>query len=246
MKRGWVLTGVFFLLVAYVAYAFYSTRNASWRTANRQSANISPKPSAFSDAIVQVFYARTFGWRGKFAVHSWIAYKEKNASDYVVTEVLGWRKFRQMPVVSVEIGEPDRIWFDNVPVVLQELRGPKAERAIEDIKNAIQTYSYPNEYILWPGPNSNSYIAHLIRSTRDLTVELPANAIGKDRLMGKRLWDWSQTGKGIQFSLAGLFGVTLGLHEGVEINVLTLCFGVDLLRPAIKLPFVGRLGIKDK
>lgn len=46
----------------------------------------------------------------------------------------------------------------------------------------------------------------------------------------------------MQFSLLGF---TAGLGEGVEVQVLGLCFGVDLLRPALKLPMAGRLGMRD-
>ncbi|MNY42157.1 hypothetical protein D3C86_1770210 [compost metagenome] len=38
----------------------------------------------------------------------------------------------------------------------------------------------------------------------------------------------------------------MGLAEGIEINLLGMSFGIDFARPAIKLPFVGRLGFKDK
>jgi hypothetical protein len=50
---------------------------------------------------------------------------------------------------------------------------------------------------------------------------------------------------GVQVSVFGLLVVTLGLAEGIELNILGLSFGVDILRPAIKLPAVGRLGFKD-
>jgi hypothetical protein len=43
--------------------------------------------------------------------------------------------------------------------------------------------------------------------------------------------------------MLGLLGVTLARDEGVEINLLGLSFGVDFMNPALKLPFVGRLGL---
>ena len=43
-----------------------------WRTATRQSSGIAPKPGAHPDAVVQVYAARAFSWRGAFAVHTWI------------------------------------------------------------------------------------------------------------------------------------------------------------------------------
>ena len=41
----------------------------------------------------------------------------------------------------------------------------------------------------------------------------------------------------------GLFGVTVAREEGLEMNILALSFGIDLLRPAIKLPGIGRIGM---
>ena len=35
------------------------------------------------------------------------------------------------------------------------------------------------------------------------------------------------------------------IKEGIEVNLLGLVFGVDVLRPALKLPFFGRIGMKD-
>jgi len=46
----------------------------------------------------------------------------------------------------------------------------------------------------------------------------------------------------VQFSLRGLFGVTAGLVEGVEVNLLGLSFGLDPWPPALKLPIAGRVG----
>ena len=53
----------------------------------------------------------------------------------------------------------------------------------------------------------------------------------------------SPSGTGIQLSLGGLLGATIGWVEGVEVNVLGLVAGLDLRRPAIKLPGLGRIGI---
>ena len=34
--------------------------------------------------------------------------------------------------------------------------------------------------------------------------------------------------------------------EGLEINILGLTFGVDVTRPALKLPGLGRLGLSSR
>jgi len=48
---------------------------------------------------------------------------------------------------------------------------------------------------------------------------------------------------GIQVSVNGLFGITVGRVEGVELNLLGLVAGLDLRRPALKLPGLGRIGL---
>ena len=75
-----------------------------------------------------------------------------------------------------------------------------------------------------------------------LRLKLPPTAIGKDYLAGGALAGTTPSGTGVQLSLFGLGGLAVGWEEGIELNVLTLNFGVDLKRPALKLPFVGRLG----
>ncbi|MBT4890059.1 MAG: DUF3750 domain-containing protein, partial [Rhodospirillales bacterium] len=51
---------------------------ADWRTASRESAGIAPVPSETPEAVVQVYSARAFSWRGFFGVHTWIASKRSN------------------------------------------------------------------------------------------------------------------------------------------------------------------------
>jgi len=50
----------------------------------------------------------------------------------------------------------------------------------------------------------------------------------------------------VQLSLFGLLGVLAGVEEGLELNVLSLTFGVDVKRPALKLPVLGRLGFSQR
>ncbi len=45
--------------------------------------------------------------------------------------------------------------------------------------------------------------------------------------------------------MLGLLGVTVGWEEGLELNLLGLSFGIDLNQPALRLPFLGRLGNEE-
>lgn len=216
-----------------------------WRTATRESAKIAPLPEEERQAVVQVYAAKTVSWRGHFSVHSWMATKEKNSNEYTTYHVLGWKSQKGKGVIRIEKDIPDRYWFGAKPELISSYVGPKAEEMIPKIIKAVKDYPYPATYRAWPGPNSNTFISHIIREVSGMSVELPPNAIGKDWIHNARILGWSETKTGVQFSIYGAFGFTLGLGEGVEVNVLGLTFGLDLLRPALKLPFVGRLGMKD-
>ena len=98
---------------------------------------------------------------------------------------------------------------------------------------------------MYPGPNSNTFLAHIGREVPALKLDLPANAIGKDCRPSTNPLGISSSGSGVQATLLGLLGVNVGLGEGAEINLLGLNFGVDLNSPGLRLPFVGRIGLDD-
>ncbi len=214
-----------------------------WRTADRSSTGIAPDPLHEKDAIVQVYAARAFNWRGIFGVHTWIATKEKNAEDYRVHQVVGWRAWDDLPVVSSRVDLPDRAWYGYTPEVLVDLRGAIAEKAIVDIYKAVSEYNYQYHYTVWPGPNSNSFIAEIGRRVPELKLDLPATAIGKDFLTKGLFIDKAPSATGYQFSIYGLFGLTLAKEEGLEINVLGLNFGINPFKLRLKLPGLGVIGM---
>ena len=100
-----------------------------------------------------------------------------------------------------------------------------------------------HEYRLWPGPNSNTFTAYIVRRVPELGVGLPAIAIGKDYLEDGRFFASAPGGRGAQISLFGLAGVIVGIEEGIEVNLLGLVFGAGPSGPAIKLPGIGGIGL---
>jgi len=230
------------LLAAGAAGLFARAGAADWQTASRAPVGLAPDPATHAEAIVQVYAARTWGWRGAFGVHSWIAVKPSDAKHYVVTEVIGWRARRGLPVVVNSDRAPDARWFGNAPELLAEMRGAGVDAVIEKIAAAVETYPYPLDYTMWPGPNSNTFIAHVARQVPELRLELPPTAIGKDFLPDGALVAETPSGTGWQLSLYGLLGVSLAREEGIEVNLLGLSFGLSPSGPALKLPLAGRLG----
>jgi len=214
-----------------------------WHSASRESAGTAPLPAETREALVQVYAARAFGWRGAFAVHTWVALKARDAPAWRTHEVIGWRFWHGgSPLVTRE-GPPDRRWFGAEPELLAELRGAEAEAAIEAIEAALADYPFARAYRTWPGPNSNTFTAWIGRLVPALRLDLPPTAVGKDFLGATTLLSGSPSGTGWQLSLFGVLGVMIALEEGFEVNLLGLSAGIDPLDVAVKIPGIGRLGL---
>ena len=95
---------------------------------------------------------------------------------------------------------------------------------------------------MWPGPNSNSFVAAVLRAVPALGVTLPPNAIGKDFRDEAFYLGLTDSRTGVELNLWGLLGLKLGWIEGLEVNFLSLVAGIDFRYPALKLPGFGRLG----
>lgn len=215
----------------------------SWRTAPRHSSGVAPDAQAHaSQAIVMVMAADTFGWRGYFAVHPWIIYKRAGETGYTRYDVVGWGGGN---VVRKNYAIPDGLWFGARPKVLADHRGEAAAALIDQIEAAVKTYPFPREYRSYPGPNSNTFLAHIGREVPGLDLDMPANAIGKDYRPITNPVGMSSSGQGVQANLLGVLGFSVGLEEGIEFNLLGLNFGIDFNRPALRLPSVGRLGMDN-
>jgi len=239
-KFKWPLTAVLIVTMFGVGVARHSV--ADWRTASMESAGIAPDPVVHPEAIIQVYAARAYSWRGLFGVHTWIAVKPTEAERFSVYEVIGWRVRRGSPAVAISHRPADGRWFDAMPELIADVRGEGVDDMIRRIDKAARAYPFMDEYRVWPGPNSNTFTAHVARAVPELKLDLPPTAIGKDYLPGGSFIAKSPSGTGFQFSLAGIFGLMVGKEEGLEINLLGLTFGIDPLAPALKLPMAGRIG----
>jgi len=223
------------------AIAAGGARAADWRSASREPVGLAPDPATTPEAVIQVYAARTWGWRGTFGVHTWIATKAAGAPTFTVYEVVGWRLRWSDSAVSVSARAPDARWYGSTPELLADKRGDGVEALVERVAAAVEAYPYASEYAVWPGPNSNTFTAWILRQLPELKADLPPTAIGKDYL-GDRIVASAPSGSGVQFSLAGLLGILVSGVEGLEVNVLGLSFGVNPFDPSIKLPLVGRIG----
>lgn len=233
---------VLFLAPAVAALGWWSTvdRPASWSSASWGSAGTLPAAGAVEGPVVHVMTARTGGLKGALALHSWIVTKADGAGRYTRYDKVGWGS-----PVRRNAYAADAYWYSNPPVILTTLTGERAASAIRGIERAVETYPFRNRggYRIWPGPNSNSFVAHVLREVPELDVNLPEIAVGRDYPTDGRLVAWDGVRRDLRVSLWGFAGLSVGATAGLELNVLGLVAGLDPLRPAIKLPGFGRIGM---
>lgn len=165
-------------LLGLIWQTFFTDKD--WRTASRESAGIAPNPLQNSEAIVQVYGADAWSWRGLFAIHTWISVKRTGHEFYSVYDVVGWRSYRGESVMKISKDIPDRYWYGSKPRILIEHRGSAAEKLIDQIDTAAQSYPWKDTYSVFPGPNSNTFIAWIAKNVPDLQLDLPFSAIGKN------------------------------------------------------------------
>ena len=242
LKTCLVVFAAFYLLPIGISATRYwlDGTGAGWRTADRSSLGILPPPGS-QQALVRIFAAQTVRWRGIFATHSWIVFKPAGATGTTRYDYTAWGD-----PVRLNGFEPDGRWFGRTPAVVFAADGAAAEAMIPRMQAAIRDYAWrkPGDYRAWPGPNSNTFVQAVMDSVPEIRTALPPTAIGKDYPYDRRWLRRTASGTGVKLTLDGYLGVTLAWVEGLEINILGAVAGLDLRRPAIKLPGLGRFGVR--
>ena len=149
-----------------------------WRTASRESAGLAPDPAKNNEAVLQIYGAKAWGWRGWFAIHTWIAAKHTGETAYTVYDVVGWRSHHNQPVLRISHDVPDRYWYGEKPLVIKEYRGKGVDTLIHSVHKAANAYPWKTTYKVFPGPNSNTFTGWIARQVPELEVNLPFAAIG--------------------------------------------------------------------
>jgi len=131
---------------------------------------------------------------------------------------------------------------DSSNQLLGQWTGDEARR-LTSVMRRPETYPEHSTYVMWPGPNSNSY-ARWVLEQAGVSADLHPRMIGKDWHgpfgFGVGL---TPTGTGVHLDLL-TFGAAIGIKDGIELHLLGLTFGIDLWPLAIKTP-MGRLGIPE-
>jgi hypothetical protein len=205
------------LLVLYLAPVLVSfclpdpRSGVPWHQARRDSTGLSPDPAATRKAVIQVFAAPAVSWRGVFSVHTWIAVKPTGAPRFTRYEVLGFGVANGAPALRIDRMRPDNYWFGARPQILLDRRGAGVDRMTARVRDAVGSYPYLDSYRPWPGPNSNTFLAHIARQVPGLAIQRPSNAVGKDFLPGGRVVAPAPSGSGFQVPLYGVIGILFAL-----------------------------------
>ncbi len=216
---------------------------ASWRDADWSSAALLPRADESRDAAVYILAARTGGLKGALAEHSWIVTKASGAARYERYDKVGWGS----PIRRNGYAADGR-WYSNEPRVVAALHGEAATRALPDIQKAIASYPFAARggYHIFPGPNSNSFVAHVLREVPALGAVLPPAAVGRDYPTDGRLLRLDREAGEFSASLFGYAGLSIGARSGFEVNILGLVAGVDPFRWQIKVPAFGSYSFSSR
>jgi hypothetical protein len=234
-----VLLLAFLLPVAARATIFaFENRPRSWSEADWSSIGSLPAARSYPAARVLVMSGQTGGWKGVVSVHSWIVLKRANAAAWTRYDVVGWGN-----PVRINGWAPDGRWYGDRPALVADISGTEAEALIPKVEAAVKAYQYRNagDYRIWPGPNSNTFVANVLRAIPEIGAVMPPNAIGRD-FRPNFYAGLSDSHTGVELNLWGIAGIKVGWVEGIEINFVGLVAGIDVRHPALKLPGFGRIG----
>jgi hypothetical protein len=243
IARMFLAVFIVFLLPALASAAWWGLavkRPGSWRQANWGPSGVLERYAHDREPTVAILAARTGGFKGAFAVHSWIVVKRAGQQGFDRYDKVGWG----VPVRK-NSQPPDGLWYSNEPRIVAMVRGKQAAVLIDKVEQAIETYPHNRRggYRLYPGPNSNSFVQHVIWRVPELGAQLPSNAVGRDYVPGWASFDIAPDGREIHATLGGLFGFAAGARSGLEVHFLGLVAGVGILRPSIKIPAFGQFDL---
>ena len=122
-------------------------------------------------------------------------------------------------------------------------RASAPQALIPKIEAAIKEYRYANDgdYRIWPGPNSNTFVAAVLRAIPEAGVTLPPNAIGRD-FRPLPYVGLTDSGTGVELTSGACSASSSAGSRASSSTSLGLVAGLDLRDPGVKLPGFGRIG----
>ncbi len=222
-----------------VSCARYSRRTIVER---RATAVVRPGagPEVHREAVVQIYNARAFAWRGIFATHPWIVVKRADADCLQAGRGRGMGlgsklrtdyAHRRRPLVRIDAVVAGRC-----------CAGRRRKRDRPD-RSAVASYPSRTTADL-AGPNSDTFLAHVAREVPELSLDIPASAIGKDY----RPWTSPPVRAqrtGLQVSLLGLPARRWRPRKASESTCWACPSGSTCCARPCRLPAIGRLGVPE-
>ena len=131
--------------------------------------------------VVQLKYASLPVPLGAIAAHYWF-----NVVDPVSGACDRWEVWQRKNAGGVSIGhvhcnlkQPDDGVGGGPAQLAAEWSGDAARQIFAILERAWKEYPYRDRYLPWPGPNSNTFVAWVLRAA-GIEFPLPWKAIGKD------------------------------------------------------------------
>jgi hypothetical protein len=212
----------------------------NWKAASWSASGLLPEAATIKPATVMILSSRTGRWKSIFAEHMSIVVKPDGAAKWTRYDVVGWGA-----PVRKDAYAADARWYGNTPRLIYKLEGDAAATLIPAIEASIAAYPFQKRgsYVIWPGPNSNTFVSWIVRNTEGFEAELPPVAVGKDWLGTGLVAGVAPSKSGWTFSLSGIVGATVAWEEGIELHLLGSTIGIDVNDMAIKLPALGKIGL---
>ena len=182
-----------------------------WWSARRDSAGIAPNARQNAGLAIVGLCRAYMGLERRGGSPSVDHFKRAGETEYNRYEVISWGAGIK---VRRNRNAPDGYWYGAKPRLLVDHRGPEAEAMIPQIEAAIASYPWPDTYRARPGPNSNTFIAHIGREVPALKLDLPANAVGKDFRSLLNPVGLPPSGRGLQVSVLGVAASRWGQRRG--------------------------------
>ncbi len=131
--------------------------------------------------LVQLKYATLPFPLGLFAVHYWFTVLDAAGGRCDRWEI--WQSKQaggeSVGYLHCNLKAPDAGVGGGPARVHAEWRGADALRIAEVLRKSETAYPHVHRYLPWPGPNSNTFAAWVLREA-DIALELPPQAIGKN------------------------------------------------------------------
>jgi hypothetical protein len=194
-----------------------------------------------SPCLIQLRYATLPHCLRAIAVHYWFVVFDVNSGRWHRWEVWQAKNAGGQSVghIHCDLRHPDCGVGGGAYRLAAEWDGSAAQ-AIYAVLTKAHDYPHWDRYRAWPGPNSNTFAAWVLREA-GLHYSFDPRAIGKD-YMGLLGMQRSSRPPCVQLETP-LLGVRIGLYDGVEVHLLGLTCGLRWSPLEVYTP-VGRVGLR--